>query len=62
MTIKKVQIVGGFIINLDEPDDLIEKRWRARVWMRQNPFANAMRAKVACLIQRKRAIIGGKHG
>ena len=30
----------------DQADQLIEKQWRARVWMSQNPFARAMNLKV----------------
>jgi hypothetical protein len=31
---------------------LHEKQWRAKVWMKQNPFANAMNAKLKSHLQR----------
>ena len=67
-----VTIAPGFIINLDEPDSLVAKRWRARIWMRMNPFAHAMRCKMFAQTAKrkltarsdvsfqKRAIIAGK--
>ena len=34
-------------------DALLEKQFYARVWMSQNPFANAMRCKLRALMVRR---------
>ena len=41
------------IINPKLPDSLVEKHWRAQVWIRQNPFANLMRLKRRIDLARK---------
>lgn len=39
-------------VSEEESARLLEKTWRARVWMKSNPFARAMNARLKCHLKR----------